>query len=173
MWIELPWPENLANTYTQHTETLDDSCFDLIRSHQQCISWSPLLKIKPATIECRAETLPLNHQSTFHTSDAKLTSHGNCAANKPECVLQVTTVLFTEKQTLLGPRLPERIGNTHPHNYYNLKGKDIGVHFLFKIEELYCELNYHAEVETYHPVLQLSRVTLSWSIQNISSSFKP
>ena len=30
-----------------------------------------------------------------------------------------------------GPRLPRRIGNTHPRNYYNLKGKVIDVHFLF------------------------------------------
>ena len=36
MWIELPWPENLPNTYAWYTGTLD-SCFDLIRSHQQCI----------------------------------------------------------------------------------------------------------------------------------------
>ena len=40
LWIELPWPESPANTYTRHTETLD-SYFDLIRSHQQCIPWSP------------------------------------------------------------------------------------------------------------------------------------
>ena len=26
-----------------------------------------------------------------------------------------------------GPCLPRRIGNMHPHNYYNLKGKDIDV----------------------------------------------
>ena len=39
------WPENPANTYAWHTDTLDDSCFDLIWSHQQCISWSPRLEI--------------------------------------------------------------------------------------------------------------------------------
>ena len=33
LWIELPWPENPANTCAWHTETLG-SCFDLIRSHQ-------------------------------------------------------------------------------------------------------------------------------------------
>ena len=27
LWIELPWPENPANTYARLTETLD-SCFD-------------------------------------------------------------------------------------------------------------------------------------------------
>ena len=30
-----------------------------------------------------------------------------------------------------GPHLPKRIRNTHPCNYYDLKGKDIDVHFLF------------------------------------------
>ena len=76
-WIELPWPENLANTYTQHTETLN-SCFDLIRSHQQCIPWSPPLEIEPATTDCKAETLQLSHWSISHISDAKLTSHWRC-----------------------------------------------------------------------------------------------
>ena len=36
LWIGLPRPENPVNTYARHTGTLD-SCFDLIRSHQQCI----------------------------------------------------------------------------------------------------------------------------------------
>ena len=34
----------------RHTET-QDSCFDLIRSHQQYIPWSPPLEIEPATTE--------------------------------------------------------------------------------------------------------------------------
>ena len=53
-----------------------DSCFDLIRSHQQCLPWSSPLKIESVTTECRAETLPLSYQSALQTSDAKLTSHG-------------------------------------------------------------------------------------------------
>ena len=56
LWIELPWPENMASTYTWHTERLD-SCFNLIRSHQQCILWSLPREIKSATTDCRAETL--------------------------------------------------------------------------------------------------------------------
>ena len=80
LWIELLWLENPVNTWAWHTETLD-SCFNLIRSHQQCIPWSPPLEIKPATTEHRAETLQLCPQSTLHTSDAKLTSHDNCTAN--------------------------------------------------------------------------------------------
>ena len=34
--FKLPWRGNPTNTYAQPTETLD-SCFDLIRSHKQCI----------------------------------------------------------------------------------------------------------------------------------------
>ena len=74
LYWELPWPWNPGNSYARHTET-QDRCFDLIRSHQQCIPWSPPLEIEPTTTDCRAETLQLSH-----TSDAKLTSHGNCAA---------------------------------------------------------------------------------------------
>ena len=29
------------------------------------------------------------------------------------------------------PCLPKRVRNTHPRNYYDLNGKDIGLHFLF------------------------------------------
>ena len=74
LWIELPWPENPANIYAWHTETLDN-CFDLIRFHQQFILLSPRLEIEPATTECKAKTLPLSYQFTSCTSDAKLTSH--------------------------------------------------------------------------------------------------
>ena len=50
LWIELTWPENLANTDARHTETLE-RCFDLVKSQQQCIPWSPPLETKPATTE--------------------------------------------------------------------------------------------------------------------------
>ena len=38
-------------------------CFDLIRSHQQCIPWPPPQEIEPATTECRVQTLPQGHWS--------------------------------------------------------------------------------------------------------------
>ena len=60
LWIELPWPEIPANTYARHTETLD-SCFDLIRFHQQCILWSLPQEIEPATTDCITETLQQSH----------------------------------------------------------------------------------------------------------------
>ena len=37
-----------SGKHLRMTETVD-SCFDLIRSHQQCIPWSPPLEIEPAT----------------------------------------------------------------------------------------------------------------------------
>ena len=65
LWIELLWPENPANTCTWHMETLN-SCFDPIRSHQQCILSFPHLEIEPVTTECRAETLQVSQQSLYH-----------------------------------------------------------------------------------------------------------
>ena len=47
------------------------------------------------TSDHRAETILLSH-SPYRTCDAKLTSYDNCAANWPECVLQVTSVHFAE-----------------------------------------------------------------------------
>ena len=71
LWIELPRPENPANTYAWHTDTLD-SCFDLINSvyrhphHWRSNQQSQFVVPK----------LQLSHQFISHTSDAKLTSHG-------------------------------------------------------------------------------------------------
>ena len=58
-----------------------DSCFNLIRSHQLYIPWSPPPEIEPVTKDCSAEKLQLSPQFISHTSDAKLTSYGNCTAN--------------------------------------------------------------------------------------------
>ena len=45
-----------------------------------------------------------------------------------------------------GVRLPKRIRNTHPCNYYDPpKGKDTGVHFPFYVEEWYCEFSGHGD----------------------------
>ena len=37
-----------------------------------------------------------------HVSNTKLNNDGKCAANWPKCVLQVTTVLFTEETVTSG-----------------------------------------------------------------------
>ena len=67
LWIELPWPENPANTYAWHTGILD-SCFDLIRSHQHCLPWSPPLEIEPATTDCKDDSVV---DITVYTADEK------------------------------------------------------------------------------------------------------
>ena len=52
-----------------------NSCFDLIRSHQQCTPWSPPLDIEPQYAE--AETLPLCHWFMPCIIDTKSTSYSN------------------------------------------------------------------------------------------------
>ena len=64
LWIELSWPENPANTYVRHTETLD-SCFDLIRSHQQYIPWSPPVEIDRSNQQPENAKPKLYHWATI------------------------------------------------------------------------------------------------------------
>ena len=58
---------------TPTCETLN-SCIDLIRSHQQCILWSPPLEIEPTTTECR------NWNST--TGSTVYITHERCQNNQ-------------------------------------------------------------------------------------------
>ena len=97
LWFELPWPENPGNTYARHMETLDN-CFDLIRFHQQCIQWSPLLEIKPVTTDCRAETLQLSHQ---------FMSWENMALEVTMFSVKSTDVTFKTHSGLLAVQLPQ------------------------------------------------------------------
>ena len=65
------WNIKLENTMTRKSGThlhatyeALNSCFDLIRSHQQCTPWSPPLEIEPTTTVCRSRnstTRPLVH----------------------------------------------------------------------------------------------------------------
>ena len=118
MWIELPWPENPANTCTWHTETLD-SCFTLgliSRSNQQPQNTEPKL-------------LPPIHIAWLINLNVS-------------CKLYLYTLQRTWSPP--GPRLPRKIGNTHPRNYYNLKGKDINVHlFSFLSRGIILWIEFH------------------------------
>ena len=67
---------------TWHMEPLDNS-FDRIRSHQQCIPWSPWLGIELSTTECRVIIIPLRYWSISLTSSAKLIYHGKCTVYTP------------------------------------------------------------------------------------------
>ena len=69
-WIELPYPKNPANTCTWYTETLD-SCFDLIKYHQQCIPWSLLLHQQPQKAEPKLYHWTNNPHCTQETPNSQ------------------------------------------------------------------------------------------------------
>ena len=125
--------------FTAHTETLD-CLFDLIRSHQRFISWSPSLEIEPATTDCRAETLQLS----ISPCRTQVTPNQLVMVIAQPINLNVSFKLHLYSlqgtRSPPGPRLLSRIGNTHPINYYNLKDKDIDLHFFKKWRALTSHL---------------------------------
>ena len=130
MWIELPWPENPENICTWHTETLD-SWFDLIRSYQQCISCFPHWR---SNQQPKNAELKLYHWATCPHHTQTMQNQLIMVIARPiklngSCKLHPYSTQRT--QSAPGPCLPRRIGNTHPCNYYNLKCKDIDMHFHF------------------------------------------
>ena len=136
MWIELPQPENSANTCAWLTET-PDSCFDLIRSHQQCYT-----VISP-TGDRTSDHRMHSRNSTTEPS-AQVTSNQLVRVIARLINLNVSCKLhpysLQRTRSPPGPRLPRRIGNTYPRNYYKRMGKDIDEHLIFLVGELYCEL---------------------------------
>ena len=141
MWIELPWPENLANIQKWHTKhwTAVLTLFGLISNlyhnlpHWRSNQW-------PQNAEPK-----LNHWATNpHYTPNQLVMVIAWPINlNVSCKLHPYSLQRTQSPS--GLRLPKRNGNTHPHNCYNLKSKEIDENFLFifKEEELYCELNKH------------------------------
>ena len=124
MWIELPRLENLANTYVRHTETLD-SCFDRIGSHQQCIPWSnQRLQISEPKLCNRANSSSYCTQMTPNQLVMVIARPINLNVS---CKLHPYSLERTRSPP--GPCLSKRIRNTHPRNYYGLKGKNIDVYF--------------------------------------------
>ena len=130
LWIELPWLENLVNTYAWYTEKLV-ICFDLIKSHQQCIPWSPPLEMEPVTMDCRVETLQVSQLLISHISDAKLTIMVIAHPTNLNESCKLHPYSLQRIWSPPGPRLLKRIRNMHPRNYYDLKSKDVDVDFLF------------------------------------------
>ena len=127
--IVLPWPENPVNTYAWHTET-PDSCFDLIRSHQRFISWSSPLEIEPSTTEPKLYNWTISPYRTRMTPN-KLFMVVIAQPINLNVFFKLHPYSLQKTRSPPGPRLPKRIRNTHPRNYYDLKGKDIDLHFLF------------------------------------------
>ena len=84
-----------------------NSCFDLIRSHQQCKPWSLALEIDPTTTGYRGrKNLHLGHRSKPHLIDAKLTSHGGNA--RPLNLMCLEGTFFKYDVTLQRTRSPLR-----------------------------------------------------------------
>ena len=87
--------------------------------------------VVPATTDCRAETLRLTN-TPYRTQVAP--NQLVMVIARPinvnlSCKLHPYPLQKTRSPP--GPRLPRRIGNTHPCNYDELKRKNIHVHFLF------------------------------------------
>ena len=102
-----------------------DSCFDIIKFHQQCISWSP---------HWRSDQQPQNAEPKLY--------HWASNPNRTQVMLNQIVMVIARpinlnvscklhppslQRTLSPPgsRRPRRIGNTHPRNYYTNKGRDI------------------------------------------------
>ena len=143
MWIELPESENPVNTYARQHWTAISTLSGLIscvyrdlhhwRSNQRSQIAEPKL-YNWAISSYRTSVMP-NLLVMVVTQPVNLNVSWK---------LHSYSLLRTRSPP--GLRLPKRIRNTHPRNFYDLKGKDIDLHFLFfLIEELYCELNYHDE----------------------------
>ena len=125
-WIELPWPENPVNNYARHTETLGNF-FDFIRSHKQYIPRSHSLEIEPTTTEPKLYNSPISPYRTRVTPNWVVMVIARPVNLNVSWMLHPYSLPRTWSPP--GPRLPKRIGNTHPRNYHDLKGKDIDVHF--------------------------------------------
>ena len=136
LWIELPWP---ANTYTRKHWTAVLTLLGLISSvYCDLRHWR--LNQRPQIAEPKFNNWATSPYAQVMPNQLVMVIAWPINLNV-SCKLH----LYSLQRTWLppGPRLPKRIRNTHSRNYYNLKGKDTDLHFIFKVEELYCELNYH------------------------------
>ena len=74
MEIELLWPENPVNTRARHMKPLD-SCFDLIRPHQQVYTVISPYGNQTSNHRMQSRNSTTDHRSTLQTNDAKLISY--------------------------------------------------------------------------------------------------
>ena len=118
LWIESPWAENPVFSCVRHTEPLD-SCFDLIRSHLMFIPWS----LRWRTNQRPQNAEPKLYHLAFGSHHTQAMPNQLVMAIVRPINLNMSCKLFpyTLQRSMLppGPRLPNRIGNTRPCNYYN------------------------------------------------------
>ena len=116
------WNINLEITMTRKSSThlhatygALNSCFNLIRSHQQCTLWSPPLEIKPTTTVCRSRnstTGPLVHAT-----------YNQCWINKSWQIARPLDrmclfyrYVFPKADTATSGATSSQVGVTSPHN---------------------------------------------------------
>ena len=114
----------ISGEHLWHTETLD-SCFNLIRSHQQDTPCSLPLEIEPATTEPKLYHWPISLPLTQVMPNQLGMVTARSINLNVSCKLHLHSWQRTRSPP--GSLIPRRIGNTHPRNYYNLKGKGIDV----------------------------------------------
>ena len=127
MWIELPWPENPANTYARHTETLD-SCSGLIRSsvleiEHGILCWWDLIRSKQlsSVSVCRAEVF------------ARFSGHSNSIHNKGgDCVkdLKIFHARINKKLSKLSRRPAADSARNQPYFPFQ---ENLGVPYYRKV----------------------------------------
>ena len=112
MWIELPWPENPANTHARHTESLD-SCFDLIKKKKK----KTITNADYAEDIALLANLPATAETLLHSLERAATGIGlHVNAHKTEYMcfnqtgdistLNGSTLKLVDKFTYLGSSLP-------------------------------------------------------------------
>ena len=84
------------------------------------------------TSDHSAETLPLSHG--LHRTQGIPNQLVIEIARQIKLKVSYMLHPYSLQRSPPGPRLPKRIGNAQPRNYYNRKGKKIDVHFLFQVE---------------------------------------
>ena len=84
---------------------------------------------QPQNVELKLFHWAINPHCTHETSNQRVMVIVGPISLNVSCKFH----LYSLQRTLSppGPRLHKRIGNTPPCNYYNLKGKEIDVHFSF------------------------------------------
>ena len=108
----------------RYTGTLD-SCFDPIRSHQQCIPWSPPLEIEPATTDPK-----LYHWATGpHRTEALLNQPVmvNVRPTKPD--VSCSYIRTLTEDTVYSRTTSSKLGDTRLFlRDHNLISREIDIH---------------------------------------------
>ena len=139
MWIELPWPEirrTLTHDIRKHWTDVSTLLGRIISVYHDLHHWRS--NQWPQIAEPKLYNWALCPYRTQVMLNQLVMAIAWLINLNVSCKLHLYSLQRTRSPP--GPRLHKRIRNTHLRNYYDLKGKDIDLRFLFYLEELYCEL---------------------------------